>query len=142
MERTFRTNILGMFWVTRAALPHMPKGGAIVNSTSITAYKGSPGLIDYASTKGAILAFTRSLSQQLYQSRQIRVNAVAPGPIWTPLIPATMSIEKVQAFGKQAPIGRAGQPAELAPVYVLLASDESSYVTGAVYAVTGGMITA
>ncbi len=139
VERTFRTNIFGMFWVTRAALPHMPKGGAIINSTSITAFKGSPMLVDYASTKGAILAFTRSLSQQLYPSRQIRVNAVAPGPIWTPLIPASFDEESTAKHGQSAEMGRAGQPDEIAPSYVFFAAGRlSSYYSGEVLAPIGG----
>lgn len=141
VERTFRTNILGMFWVTRAALKHMPAGGAIINSTSITAYKGSPGLIDYASTKGAILAFTRSLSQQLYQSRQIRVNAVAPGPIWTPLIPASFDEESTAKYGESSGMGRAGQPDECAPSYIFLAAEsDSSYINGQVLHPNGGTV--
>ncbi len=127
-----------MFHLTKAALPHLAAGkGAIVNTTSVTAYKGSPQLLDYSSTKGAIVAFTRSLSQGLIE-QGIRVNAVAPGPIWTPLIPATMPPEKVKTFGKDVALGRAGQPAELAPVFVLLASEDSSYMAGATVAVTGG----
>ena len=115
----------------------MGEGSTIVNTTSVTAYQGNPSLLDYSSTKGAIVAFTRSLSQQLIDEG-IRVNAVAPGPIWTPLIPATMPEEKVASFGEQTPLGRAGQPAELAPAYVFFASQESSYVTAEVLGVTGG----
>ena len=126
VERTFRTNILGMFWVTKAALKHMPAGSAIINTTSITAFKGSPELIDYASTKGAILAFTRSLSQALLQQRQIRVNAVAPGPIWTPLIPASFDDEKHGEARQRAEMGRAGQPDEVAPSYIFLAAESDS----------------
>jgi NAD(P)-dependent dehydrogenase (short-subunit alcohol dehydrogenase family) len=138
LKKTFGTNIFGYFFMAKAALEHIPEHGAIVNSTSITAYQGSPELIDYASTKGAIVAFTRSLSANLAQ-KKIRVNAVAPGPIWTPLIPATMPEEKVKSFGKETPLGRAGQPFELAPAYVYLASTiESSYVTGQVLHVDGG----
>lgn len=141
VERTFRTNILGMFWITKAVLKHMPAGGAIINSTSITAYKGSPGLIDYASTKGAILAFTRSLSQQLWQSRQIRVNAVAPGPIWTPLIPASFDDESTAQHGASSGMGRAGQPDECAPSYIFLAADsDSSYINGQVLHPNGGTV--
>ncbi len=141
VERTFRTNILGMFWVTRAALAHMPAGGAIVNSTSVTAYKGSPGLVDYASTKGAILAFTRSLSQQLYPSRQIRVNAVAPGPIWTPLIPASFDEESAAKHGQSSGMGRPGQPDECAPSYIFLAAEsDSSYINGQVLHPNGGTV--
>jgi NAD(P)-dependent dehydrogenase (short-subunit alcohol dehydrogenase family) len=138
LKKTFGTNIFGYFFMAKAALQHIPEHGAIVNSTSITAYQGSPELIDYASTKGAIVAFTRSLSASLAQ-KKIRVNAVAPGPIWTPLIPATMPKEKVKSFGQETPLGRAGQPYELAPAYVYLASDiDSSYVTGQVLHVDGG----
>ena len=141
VERTFRTNILGMIWVTRAALPHMPDGAAIINTTSITAYKGSPVLVDYASTKGAILAFTRSLSQQLWQSRKIRVNAVAPGPIWTPLIPASFDAGRTAKHGESSTMGRAGQPDECAPSYIFLASEaDSSYVTGQTLHPNGGTV--
>ena len=139
LERTFRTNIFSMFFMTKAALPHLPEGGAIVNTTSVTAYKGSPELLDYSSTKGAIVAFTRSLSQSMVE-RKIRVNAVAPGPIWTPLIPATFPAEKVQSFGADVPMQRPGQPSELAPSYVFLASKDSSYITGQVIHVNGGTI--
>jgi NAD(P)-dependent dehydrogenase (short-subunit alcohol dehydrogenase family) len=117
LERTFRTNIFGMFFMTKAAMKHLHEGSAIVNTTSVTAYKGNPQLLDYSSTKGAIVAFTRSLSQSLVK-QGIRVNAVAPGPIWTPLIPATFPEDKVANFGKQVPMQRAGQPEELAPSYV------------------------
>jgi NAD(P)-dependent dehydrogenase (short-subunit alcohol dehydrogenase family) len=141
VERTFRTNILGMFWVTRAALKHMPAGGAIINSTSVTAYKGSPQLIDYASTKGAIVAFTRSLSQALWTQKQIRVNAVAPGPIWTPLIPASFDEERTAQHGSGAEMGRAGQPDECAPSYIFLAADsDSSYINGQVLHPNGGTV--
>ena len=141
VERTFRTNILGMIWVTRAALPHMPDGAAIINTTSITAYRGSPQLVDYASTKGAILAFTRSLSQQLWTSRKIRVNAVAPGPIWTPLIPASFDEQRTAEHGKSAQMGRAGQPDECAPSYIFLASEaDSSYINGQTLHPNGGTV--
>ncbi|GGC37729.1 NAD(P)-dependent oxidoreductase [Siccirubricoccus deserti] len=141
VERTFRTNILGMFWITRAALQHMPEGGAIINTTSITAYKGSPGLIDYASTKGAILAFTRSLSQALYEQRKIRVNAVAPGPIWTPLIPASFDAERTAKHGQSSEMGRVGQPDECAPSYIFLAAEsDSSYINGQVLHPNGGTV--
>ncbi len=136
-EDTFRTNIHAMFYLSRAAIPHMQPGSAIVNTTSIQSTDPSPGLLAYAATKGAISNFTAGLAG-LVADKGIRVNAVAPGPIWTPLIPATMSQEKVVNFGKNTPIGRAGQPAELAPAYVHLASREGSYTTGAVYEVTGG----
>jgi NAD(P)-dependent dehydrogenase (short-subunit alcohol dehydrogenase family) len=139
LERTFRTNIFAMFFLTKAALPHLGEGSAIVNTTSVTAYQGNPTLLDYSSTKGAIVAFTRSLSQQL-ASKGIRVNAVAPGPIWTPLIPATMPEDKVAQFGKDVPMGRAGQPEEVAPCYVFLASDDASYMTGQVLHPNGGNI--
>ncbi|MCO6417208.1 SDR family oxidoreductase [Siccirubricoccus sp. KC 17139] len=141
VERTFRTNILGMFWLTKAVLQHMPEGGAIINTTSITAYKGSPMLVDYASTKGAILAFTRSLSQALYQQRKIRVNAVAPGPIWTPLIPASFDEEKTAKHGESSGMGRAGQPDECAPSYIFLAAEsDSSYINGQVLHPNGGTV--
>lgn len=139
LEKTFRTNIFSMFHLTGAALPHMKKGAAIINTTSITAYRGHPSLLDYAATKGAILAFTRSLSANLAE-KGIRVNGVAPGPIWTPLIPASFDAEKVEEFGSDTPLGRAGQPEEVAPCYVFLASDESSYITGQVLHPNGGEI--
>jgi NAD(P)-dependent dehydrogenase (short-subunit alcohol dehydrogenase family) len=139
LERTFRTNIFSMFYLTKAALPHLREGSAIVNSTSVTAYKGSPGLLDYSATKGAIVTFTRSLSQQLVD-KGIRVNAVAPGPIWTPLIPATMPEEQVASFGKDVPMGRPGQPEEVAPSYLFLASDDASYMTGQVLHPNGGAV--
>lgn len=139
LERTFRTNLFGMFYVTRAALAHMEKGAAIVNTTSVTAYRGSGHLIDYASTKGAIVAFTRSLAQNL-ADRRIRVNAVAPGPIWTPLIPASFDEDKVEGFGSDQPLGRVGQPDEVAPSYIFLASEDSSYMTGQVLHPNGGEI--
>ena len=139
LERTFRTNIFAMFFLTKAALPHLGEGSAIVNTTSVTAYQGNPALLDYSSTKGAIVAFTRSLSQQLVD-KGIRVNAVAPGPIWTPLIPATMPEEKVAQFGKDVPMGRPGQPEEVAPCYLFLASDDSSYMAGQVLHPNGGNV--
>jgi NAD(P)-dependent dehydrogenase (short-subunit alcohol dehydrogenase family) len=136
-DRTFRTNIHAMFYLCQAAVPHLKPGAAIVNTTSIQSKVPSPQLLAYAATKGAISNFTAGLAQML-ADRGIRVNAVAPGPIWTPLIPSTMPAEKAASFGQQAPLGRAGQPKELAPAFVLLASDDGSYMTGAVVPVTGG----
>ena len=135
---TFRTNIEAMFHLAKAAVPHMRPGSSIINTTSIQSDKPSPMLLAYASTKGAVSNFTAGLAQML-GSKGIRVNAVAPGPIWTPLIPSTMPPEKVKSFGEDTPLGRAGQPKELAGIYVLLASEEGSYMTGGVYAVTGGI---
>lgn len=139
IERTFRTNIFSMFYLTGAALPHMKEGSSIINSTSITAYQGHPQLMDYAATKGAIVAFTRSLAQNL-SKRGIRVNAVAPGPIWTPLIPATFPAEKTAEHGSHKPMGRPGQPVEVAPSYVFLASREASYMSGQVLHPNGGVV--
>lgn len=139
LERTFRTNVFAMFYLVQAALPHLKAGDSIINTTSVTAYRGSPSLLDYASTKGAIVALTRSLSGNL-ADQQIRVNAVAPGPIWTPLIPSTFDADKVESFGQDVPMGRAGQPAEVAPAFVFLASEDSSYITGQVLHPNGGEI--
>ncbi|MBE7203989.1 MAG: SDR family oxidoreductase [Parafilimonas terrae] len=134
---TFRTNIHAMFYLTKAAVPHMRPGSAIINTTSINADAPSPQLLAYATTKGAIQNFTGGLAQLLAE-KEIRVNCVAPGPVWTPLIPSTMPEEKVRQFGSQVPMKRPGQPVELSPVYVMLASEEASYVSGATVAVTGG----
>lgn len=139
LEKTFRTNIFGFFYMTRAALPHLSEGNTIINTTSITAYKGNKTLLDYSATKGAVTSFTRSLSQNL-ATQGIRVNAVAPGPIWTPLIPSTFDEQQVAQFGTNTPLNRAGQPSELAPAYVYLASEESSYMTGQVLHINGGTI--
>jgi NAD(P)-dependent dehydrogenase (short-subunit alcohol dehydrogenase family) len=139
LERTFRTNIFSFFFMVKAAMKRLRKGAAIINTTSVTAYKGSPHLLDYSSTKGAITAFTRSLSQAL-ANKAIRVNAVAPGPIWTPLIPSTFPAEEVETFGSDVPLRRPGQPEEIAPSFVFLACDDSSYMTGQVLHPNGGTI--
>lgn len=139
LEATFRTNVFAMFHLTRAALPHMKEGSSIINTTSVTAYRGSGHLLDYSSTKGAIVSFTRSLSMQVVK-RGIRVNGVAPGPIWTPLIPSTFTPEQVEKFGKQTPMGRPGQPFEVASGYVFLASDKASYISGQVLHINGGEV--
>jgi NAD(P)-dependent dehydrogenase (short-subunit alcohol dehydrogenase family) len=139
LERTFRTNVFGYFFLTQAALPHLEPGSTIVNTTSVTAYRGSPELIDYSATRGAIVSFTRSLADSL-SKKQIRVNAVAPGPIWTPLIPASFDAERVEEHGTKAPLGRVGQPNEVAPCHLFLASDESSYMTGQVLHPNGGEV--
>lgn len=137
LKNTFATNIFSMFYFVQAALPHLKEGDAIVNTTSVTAYRGSAGLLDYSSTKGAIVAFTRSLSGNL-ADKGIRVNAVAPGPIWTPLVPSTFDSDKVKTFGKDAPLGRPGQPCEVATSFVFLASEDASYFTGQVLHPNGG----
>lgn len=139
LERTFRTNVFAMFHLVAAALPHLGEGSTIVNTTSVTAYRGSPTLLDYSATKGAIVAFTRSLSANL-APRKIRVNAVAPGPIWTPLIPSTFPGAKVETFGSDVPLKRAGEPAEVASCFVFLASADASYMTGQVLHPNGGEI--
>ena len=137
LERTYRTNIFAMFFLCRAALPKMKTGGAIINVASIQAYQPSANLLIYASTKGAIVTFTKALSEMAIE-QGVRVNSVAPGPIWTPLIPSTLPAKKVESFGEDTPMGRAGQPAELAPIFVFLATQESSYITGEIFGVTGG----
>lgn len=140
-DKTIHTNFYPHFWLGKFALPHMPAGSSIINTTSITAYRGSDHLIDYAATKGAILSFTRALANNLMsQDKGIRVNGVAPGPIWTPLIVASFTPDEIEKFGQSTPMGRAGQPNEVAPAYLYLASDDASYVTGQVIHVNGGEI--
>jgi NAD(P)-dependent dehydrogenase (short-subunit alcohol dehydrogenase family) len=139
LERTFRTNIFAYFFLTKAAMRHLKPGAVIINTTSVTAYKGSGHLLDYSATKGAIVAFTRSLSQALAE-KEIRVNAVAPGPVWTPLIPASFPADKVAEFGANVPMGRPADPTEIAPSFVFLASDDASYFTGQVLHPNGGTI--
>lgn len=139
LEETFRTNIFAHFHFASAALQYLNEGDTIINTTSVTAYRSSPHLIDYSSTKGAIVTFTRSLAKNLAE-KKIRVNGVAPGPVWTPLIVSTFDKEKIESFGKDVPLGRAGQPSEIAPAYVFLASQDSSYITGQVIHVNGGEV--
>lgn len=139
LVRTFSNNVFSYFWVTKYALAHMKEGGSIINTSSVTAYRGSAKLIDYSATKGAIISFTRSLAQSLLE-KKIRVNAVAPGPIWTPLIASTFDDEKIAKFGSDAPMERAGQPNEVAPSFLFLASDDSSYITGQCLHPNGGEI--
>lgn len=139
LMKTFATNIFSYFWVTQAALPHMRKGSCIINTSSVTAYRGSGGLIDYAATKGAIVSFTRSLASNLLK-RKIRVNGVAPGPVWTPLIASSFKRKKVAQFGSDAPMGRAGEPSETSPSYLFLACEDSSYITGQFLHPNGGEI--
>lgn len=141
LEKTFRTNIFAYFFLTKAAMEHLQKGDCIINTTSVTSFRGSDHLMDYAATKGAITTFTRSLSQNLAE-KGIRVNGVAPGPIWTPLIPASFDAKQVSKFGKSTPMKRAGQPSEVAPAYVFLACEDASYVTGQVLHVNGGEMVA
>jgi NAD(P)-dependent dehydrogenase (short-subunit alcohol dehydrogenase family) len=136
-DRVMKTNVYAMFWLCKAAIPHMPEGSSIITTSSVQAFNPSPHLMDYATSKAAIVNFTKALGNDLTE-KGIRANSVAPGPVWTPLIPATMPEDKLESFGQQSPLGRAAQPAELAPIYVFLASQESSYITSEVIGVTGG----
>src|SRR4051812_22174062 len=137
LDRVMKTNVYAMFWLCKAAIPHMPEGSSIITTSSVQAFNPSPHLMDYATSKAAIVNFTKALGNDLTE-KGIRANSVAPGPVWTPLIPATMPEDKLESFGQQSPLGRAAQPAELAPIYVFLASQESSYITSEVIGVTGG----
>ncbi len=139
LTETFAVNILAMFWITQAVLPYMKEGSSIINTSSVTAYRGSGGLVDYSSTKGAIVSFTRSLSANLIK-KGIRVNGVAPGPVWTPLVAASFPADKIQTYGTDAPMNRAAQPVEVAPAYVFLASEDASYISGQFIHVNGGEI--
>ncbi len=139
LERTFKTNVFGQFFLTKAVLPHLESGAVIINTTSITAYEGNDRLIDYSASKGAVVSFTRSMSESL-SKQGIRVNGVAPGPIWTPLIPASFTAEEVKVFGSTTPMQRAGQPVEVAPVYLFLACSQSTYVSGQILHVNGGTV--
>jgi NAD(P)-dependent dehydrogenase (short-subunit alcohol dehydrogenase family) len=139
VRETFDTNIISFFYITREVLKHMKEGDSVINTTSVTAYRGSHHLIDYSSTKGAIVSFTRSLSAMLAE-KGIRVNGIAPGPIWTPLIPATFDAEEVAKFGQDTPMKRAGQPSEVGPAYVFLASEDASYITGQIIHINGGEV--